>query len=209
MNAATNTPCANLEAAEYDTRRAAEETWEALLSAGVFVEGDFTFASGIHATLKADAERLYSHPKQLQVIIGHFAAFPCVEAADVLLYVPKGMRKFMTRLGNELGKPVAGAKRRPGSTSKYDFVFKSPADQELALSAELPVIGEDVVTTLGSVAGIRALLKPEQNVHSLAMLLRGTVNPGHQTGLTDHYLLEREIPTDALEFRRRSKEDWS
>jgi hypothetical protein len=199
--------CIDLERAGFDVKKAADETWEALLSAGVFVEGDFTFASGVHATLKADAERLYARPKQLNVILGHFAAYPCVQDADALLYVPDGMRRFMTLLGKELGKPVIGALRKPGATSTYDFVFETQEDETLALSALRPVIGEDIVTTLGSVAGMRSLLRPEQSVHSLAMLLRGRVDPKYQTGLSDHYLVAREIPTDKHEFWRRLEEN--
>lgn len=199
--------CTSPEQAEFDTQRAAEDTWEALLSAGVFVEGDFTFASGKRASLKADAEKLYAHPRQLGVVLGHFATYPCVQDADVLLYVPDGMRQFVTQLGSELDKPVVGANRKLGATSKYDFVFASEADRKLAQSAKAPVIGEDIVTTLGSVAGIRKLLKPDQTVHSLAMLLRGTVNPVYQKGLVDHYLLVKEIPTSKDEFWRMLEED--
>jgi len=209
MLAPTPPPCADLEYCGFDAPKAAEETWEAMLSAGVFVEGDFTFASGIHATLKADTERLYSHPKQLQVILGLFATFPCVKSADVLLYVPDGMREFIKILGHELERPVAHTERKPDAVSKYDFMFTSPADEELAIHAKQLLIGEDVVTTLGSVAAVRALLSPLQKVHSLAMLLRGTVDPKYQLGLTDHYLLQREIPTDKVEFQRRLHQEWA
>lgn len=195
--------CTDLESAGFNYKRVAEETWEALLSAGVFIEGDFTFASGLQATLKADAEKLYTHPKQLAIILGHFASYPCVQDADVLLYVPDGMREFITLLGDELDKPVANAIRTPGAKTKYDFRFTSEEDQELALSASAPVIGEDIVTTLGSVAALRSLLWPEQAVHSLSILLRGSVDPAYRAGLTDHYLLTREIPTDKDEFKRR------
>ncbi len=166
------------------------------------------FASGIHATLKADAEKLYRHPKELAVVMGHFAVFPHVQNADVLLYVPDGMRQFITQLGKELQKPIIHMIRRPGTTTKYDFTFKTPADKELAISAKTPFIGEDIVTTLGSVAALRSLLSPEQPVHSLAMLLRGTVKSEYRAGLTDHYLLVREIPTDKDEFKLRLQEEW-
>jgi cytoskeletal protein CcmA (bactofilin family) len=49
-----NTPgnnCEDLSATGFNAQKAAEETWEALLGAGVFIEGEFTFASGITATL--------------------------------------------------------------------------------------------------------------------------------------------------------------
>jgi hypothetical protein len=199
--------CEDLEQAGFDAPRAAEETWEALLSAGVFVEGDYTFASGQRATLKADAERLYSKPKQLAVVMGHFATFPCVQDADVLLYTPEGMREFTVTLGNELGKPVARTVRKPDAATKYDFMFETAGDEYLAHAAEMPVITEDVVTTLGSAAAMRRLLRPDQTVHSLAMLLRGTINPAFQEGLVDHYLLERHIPTDKDEFHRRLAND--
>ena len=140
--------------------------------------------------------------------MGHFAVFPHVENADVLLYVPEGMKKFMSILGNELQKPVVNAIRRPGATTKYEFEYKTPKDRELALSANAPLIGEDVVTTLGSVAALRRLLSPEQTVHSLAILLRGTVKSEYREMLDDHYLLIRDIPTDKDEFNERLQEGW-
>jgi orotate phosphoribosyltransferase len=187
----------------FNYERAADETWEALLSAGVFIEGAFTFASGTHATLKADAERLYSNPKQLGVILGHFATYPCVQDADVLLYVPDGMRQFITTLGRELETPVAHTQRTHNATTKYDFVFSSLEDEHLATSAKRPLIGEDVVTTLGSVAALRKLLPTQSPVHSLAILLRGTVKEEYRSGLDDHYLLTRHIPIDKFEFKRQ------
>lgn len=204
MSYVERTSCADLAAAGFDAQRAAEETWEALLSIrdDVFVTDDHIFASGQRATLKVDAEALYEQPKQLEVILGHFASFPCVVDADALLYVPYGWEKFMKIIGRELDIPVVGAIRHPMGRTRYDFMFETRADEELALAAEQPTIGEDVVTTLGSVDGIRRLLKPEQNVHSLAMLLRDEVNPEYRVGLTDHYLLERRIPLDAEEFYR-------
>lgn len=205
MNTVQSPSCANLELAGFNAQKAAEETWEALLSAGVFIEGDFIFASGAHATLKADGERLYSKPRQLAVILGHFAAYPCVQEADVLLYVPEGMRQFAVLLGEELDKRVAKARKIEGA--RYKFEFESEQDDRLANEAEAPFIVEDIVTTLGSIAGMRSLLTTDKPVHSLAMLLRGTVNPEYRAGLVDHYLLEREIPTDKVEFRRRLKED--
>ncbi|MBP7767289.1 hypothetical protein KA068_02105, partial [Candidatus Saccharibacteria bacterium] len=190
---------------EFCPEIAADETWKALLGAEVFTEGDFVFASGKKATLKVEMDKLYSKPKQLAVILGHFAIHPVVQEADVLLYVPDGMRKFTETLGNELNKTVAHSMKTPDSASRYDFGFASKEDGELALSARNPVICEDVVTTLGSVAGMRRLLPPEQTVASLAILLRGTVNPEYKAGLDDHYLLTREIPTCKNEFREMMK----
>jgi len=193
--------CGNLAVEGFDAQMAAEDTWDALLSAGVFVEGDFTFAHGTSATLKADAEILYSKHAQLATIMGLFAIFPCVQDADALMYVPSGMRRFMTILGEVLVKPVINTVKVPDAATKYEFMYESEADKQLALGSGNVLIGEDIVSTLGSVAGVRKLLGPDQNVHSLAILLRGTVDPAYQTGLTDHYLLQKRIPTDKHEFK--------
>jgi hypothetical protein len=201
--------CADPETFGFNVSKAQEDVWAALLSADVFVPGEFKFVSGIEATLKADCEQLYSHPRQLEVILGYFATHPCVIGADVLLYVPEGMRDFVTMLGEELNKPVAHTRRREGSVSRTDFVYSSPADQELALAAENPWIGEDVVTKLGSTAAVRAMLRPEQDVHSLAILRRCSVDPANETNLVTHYLVERDIPTDKDEFTRRLWSGWN
>ncbi len=194
------TPQQPLHPRIFDPITAAAETWEALVSADVFVTGDFVFASGEHATLKVDAERLYSAPKQLAVILGHFAAHPVIQRADALLYVPDGMRQFTYLLGEATDIPVIDVRRKSNATSKYDFEFPDQSTAEAAHSAKAPVICEDVVSTLGSVAAVRELLSPEQTVQSLAILLRGTVNPNYRVGLQDHYLITKPIPTDKDEF---------
>ena len=195
--------CEDPKDSGFNYKRAADEVWDAFLTAGVFVEGEFTFASGLRATLKADAEQLYKHPKQLERVMGLFATYPCVISSDVLLYVPNGMKEFMLELGRKLDKPVVSAIRDKKSASRYAFLFNSEEDRDLAINAESPLIGEDIVTTLGSVAGLRSLLPAEQDVHSLAILLRGHVEEIYLNGLTDHYLLTREIPTDKAEFHRQ------
>lgn len=193
--------CEAVSSSGFDSDKVADETWQALVEVDAFVEGLFILASGVEATLKVDAERLYNHPRQLKVVMRHFATFPCVTDADVLLYVPDGMRDFVTALAVSLDKPIAHTKRRPGATTKYDFEFASPDDEELACAARKSWIGEDVVSTLGSIAALRALLPPDQDVHSLAILRRGVTRPSYRKGLTDHYLLERTIPLDADQFK--------
>ena len=183
-------------------------SWESMLSSKMFIEGNFNFTSGITATLKADSNELFKHPKETKIILGKFATFPCLLEADVLMYVPEGMKDFTVILGREINKPVVHTKKNLSSGIKYDFEFLSEADHELAESAEKLFICEDVVTTLGSIAGVRQLLRPEQDVHSLAMLLRGEVDTIYQDGLTEHYLFIREIPTEKDEFHRRLNEEW-
>lgn len=208
MSIKTARGCADIDAIGFNITNAAEDTWEALLSADAFVPGLYRFKSINNATLKVDAEKLLNHPRQLQIVIGYFTTFPCVMSAEVLIPVPDGMNEFTRLVGKELEKPVVRT-FQPDKDIDYVFDFLSDADRDLALTADRLSVLEDVVTSLGSVAGIRRLLKPEQDVHSLAMLLRGKVNPQYQAGLTDHYLLEREIPTDKDEFYRKLAEEWS
>jgi hypothetical protein len=113
------------------------------------------------------------------------------------------MRQFTTILGQEIDKPVAHVERVVTGMSRYQFTFANPGDRDMARHAQHPRITEDVVTTLGSVAGVRDLLLSSQEVHSVAILLRGEVRPFFQEHLTSHYLLERSISTDADEFEKQ------
>lgn len=194
--------CRNLDQSIFNPDFSAKQVWEALLESGAFVEGNFVLASGKAATLKVEADRLYSNGKQLDVVLGHFARFPCINDADALVYVPEGMREFTHMLGEILNKPVISTLKTPGSSKRYDFSFKTNSDEKIALEVDKMTICEDIVTTLGSVAGVRTLLSDDASVHSLATLLRGTVSPDYQAGLTDHYILSRHIPTDKDDFRR-------
>lgn len=184
----------------FDPERAASEIWQAFIDAECIREGVFNFASGQEATLKIDASELYKHPKQLQIVLGHTAVHPFVQETDVLIYVPDGMRTFATILGEDLGLPVAHMRRKPNATSRYDFEFRDWKDQKIAFDAKNPVILEDVVSTLGSVAGVRKVLRPGPTINSLALLLRGEVNPAYQTGVNDQYLVKKYIPIDKDEF---------
>ncbi len=194
--------CADLAGAVFDKQKTAEQVWEILLKIGAFQEGDHEFASAQRASLKTNGEELYNHPREYEVMLGLYATFPCIKEADVLLYVPNGWRKLITDLGAGLGIDVAHTERKPDATSRYEFRFSSPTDEALARAALRPRIGEDVVSTLGSVAGVRSLLLPDQDVHVLAMLGRdpGGINEDYAAGMTVHYLLQRYISPNAEEF---------
>lgn len=178
-----------------------EIVWQAFTGAEAFREGEFGFASGTQSTLKVDASYLYRHPKHLNAMLNLFKAHPVIARADVLMYVPDGMKTFTKILAQDLGKKIAHTRKIPDATERYQFEFCDSKDQALARRAEHLTICEDVVSTLGSVAAVRALLPEDQQVSSLAMLLRGEVNPDYQKGLDDHYLLEREVSTDKAAFR--------
>ncbi|HZM63716.1 MAG TPA: hypothetical protein VFB59_01135 [Candidatus Saccharimonadales bacterium] len=174
--------------------------WSAIVGADCIVEGSFRFASfkpeDPSATVKVDGEMLYKdhNAYHLGTVLGAVANHPCVKAADVLLYVPDGMKKFAQLLGGITRKDIAYIERVPGAADRYSFQFVTEEDEALALSAEFPIICEDVVSTLGSVAGVRALLPPTARVHSIAPLLRGQPQPEYQKGLVDHYLVRRDLP---------------
>lgn len=198
--------CTDLKAAGYDEQKAADDTWDALHRVGAFVEGDFTLASGSRATLKVEADYLYRFPGELCRVLGHAATYPCVKEADTLLYVPKGMKDFTTVLGEVLKIPVAHTEKIPGV--RYGFRFSSEEDKRLALAADRPVIMEDVISTAGSIAGVRALLDPEQDVHALALLTRGDFDPLYAEDTAIHHLVNRYIPKDKDAFNLMQKNSW-
>lgn len=201
--------CQNAIAAERYAAEVAPFVWEAQVRAGCFVEGRWNFAS-LNAesrdTVKFDGEVLYrdGNERHLGTVLSAVAGHPCIKEADVLLYVPDGMRKFVNLLGGWMGVLVSQVERTPKSASRYDFRFPCEADKITAHTAVNPRIVEDVVSTLGSVAGVRRLLLPGQNVHAVSYLLRGSVNPDYESGLSYHTLVRRDIPLGmtAPEFYR-------
>lgn len=196
--------CENLDSiTNYDPKAVAQTAWEVLIEGDTFLEGKFNFAhQGTPATLKIDAERLSLDHRAYAVMVGLVATHPCIQQADVLTYVPDGHTQFTIDVGRILNKRVANVRRIEGG-GRRDFAFVSDYDEALALSARHLVINEDISSTLGSVAAVRGLLPPRQNVHSLSLLLRGAVFPDFAKGLTPHFLVERLVPVDADDFRRK------
>lgn len=176
------------------------EVWELLVKAKVFRRGDFTFASGQKATLKVDMEKIYESNREYRRLLTLFSIHPVVVRSDVLIYVPNGMKRFCHDLSKLINKPVADVVKTANSTNKYDFSFSSSSSRLLAIGAQSPLICEDVVTTLGSVAGVRAILMDTQKVSSLAILLRGKVLEEYKRDIDDYYLLTKYIPYDADGF---------
>ena len=118
------------------------------------------------------------------------------------------MQDFTVELGLRTNIPVVHTKKNIENSTKYNFDFTTESDRDLAMSANKLLICEDVVTTFGSIDGIGKLLRPDQIIHSLAMLLRGKINAEYQKEIIDHYLFVREIPTDKDEFHRRLNHVW-
>lgn len=182
----------------YHRLYAEEHVKRAVRDAGCFVRGHFRFASETDATHKIDMSILKDHPEQLGMVRRFLATHETFYAADVILAVPDGAQDlFAQYLSNELHIPWAQLEKVPHGT-RYEFCFKTDEDRTMALQAQHPRIIEDVVTTLGSVAGVVGLLEPDrQEVQSLAVWRRGVVNPAYRVGLSaDHYLVEEEVPLD-------------
>lgn len=192
--------CQNAEAAALYEAEAADRVWGAFVDAGCVLEGQFKFASmkdsDPPATVKIDGEKLYKegNERPLGVVLGAVAGHPCIQEADLITYVPEGPRRFAHLLGGVLGKKVIDIERVPRAKTRYAFRFVSEKAQERAQAALKPRICEDIVSTLGSVAAVRNLFLPEQEVHAIAQLLRGEPNPDYQNGLADHYLARRSLP---------------
>ncbi|MBI4101089.1 hypothetical protein HY441_01280 [Candidatus Microgenomates bacterium] len=169
---------------------------QAVLDAGCLLEGEFIFASGIRAKYRLDMERLLNNPGKLAIVRTCLVNHPALAPADVLLAVPEGAQKlFGNFLSKALQIPLARLERPPLARSRYEFRFVSGEDAMLARQADHPRIVEDVVTTLGSVAGVVNLLDPDQqNIEAVIVWRRGEVNSAYSNGFRQHYLVEQHIP---------------
>ena len=169
---------------------------QAIEAAGVFQSGHFIFANGGHAQVKLEMDNLWDHPQQLSTILQALAEAQGLPTCDVILGVPTGGQRLAQELVQRglITAKLARLERVPGG-AKQDFRFCSNQDRDLALSATSIRVYEDVVTTLSSIAGVVRLLQPQQQtISSLAIWRRGKVKSQFQAGVTDHYLIERELP---------------
>jgi hypothetical protein len=195
----TQPPYTDFEIPPYDPELAAIETWDALIDSGAFLIGRHVLASGDTASLKIDAGLLSKHPEHYRTVLGHLAAHPYMQEADLAMYVAKGMREPMEAIASKLRIPIAHTVKVEDGP-RYTFAFASEDDREKAQKAERPTIGEDIVSSGGSIGGTGGLLLPHQRARCVAMLLRGTENPDHLKGMEVAYLAQRYVPTDAVEF---------
>lgn len=164
---------------------------QAIKRAGVLTHGHFVFADGDHAMVKLEMDKLWEHPKELDVVANALAEAKDLPPADIVIGVPTGGQ----RLAVKTGLPMAYLERVPGG-AKQDFRFVSVRDETLARGAKSVRIYEDVVTTLSSVAGVVKLLEPSrQDIHLLAIWRRGETKPKYAQGVTCHYLVEEMFPS--------------
>lgn len=168
---------------------------QAMLDAGVLIEGHFVFADGNHADQKLEVDNLWNNLQSLDTILDLLAQAQELPHADVMLGVPRGGQRLAQDLisTGRTNIPIVLLERIPGG-KKQDFRFVSDEDKRLALNAKSIRIYEDVVTTMSSIAGVVRLLDPtRQKIHSLTIWRRGKVKPEYRQGITDHYLVEEEM----------------
>jgi len=172
----------------------------AVLHAKVLREGHFVFANGGHGNIKLEMDKLWESSQDLDLVLHALAQACLILNSDIVLGVPTGGQRLANALGERklIEVPVLQLERIPGT--KQDFRFKQDSDQEVAQQARRPCVVEDVVTTLSSVARVVRLLKPNlQDIHSLAIWRRGVVSEEYRKGVTDHYLVEQELPVFSRE----------
>lgn len=165
-----------------------------LSEAGAFKRGDYTFASGVHATLKVDVSVLYN-PENihlLECLIMMFVKHPVIQEADALTYVPDGMRTFMELVAARTNKPIIHIVKA-SSGKRYSFAFATPVDEQLARSVHSIAIGEDVITTGGSVNAVRILFG-NAIVSAVSVLERGAIHPQYKKGTRYYTLSRKKIP---------------
>lgn len=172
-----------------------------ILSTDVWQEGHFIFADGDHGFVKLEMDRLWEHPIILEIILQSLARAEGLPEADVILGVPSGGQRLAEAIVERYisDRPLVKLERVPNG-ARQDYRFCTEADRLLAQSSKSPRIVEDVVSTLSSIAGVVKLLDPEnQDIHSLAVWRRGKVRKIYGVGVTDHYLVEEEVPIYAPE----------
>jgi len=178
---------------------------QAIMDARVLMGGHFVLANGEHTTLKLEMDNLWQHPKQLELVLDrmtHLSTSLEVKTMSgsyfgVVLGVPTGGQRLAEELvrSGRVKVPLARLERVPGGR-KQDFRFVSEEDEQLAKNANKILIYEDVVTSGSSVAGVVRLLDPpRQEIHTLAVWRRGKIKAEFRVGITEHYLVEEEIPT--------------
>jgi hypothetical protein len=199
--------CENLLTAGYNATNADQVAWEALREAECFRRGEYELAyQNEWATLKVDADYLQQQARPYARVLGLLVTHPCVQLADVILYVPDGARPIASDVAAVTGKDIAHAHRIPGG-DRHSFMFDSDEDADLARGAEHATLLDDVTTTGSSQAAMRLMLQADQDVHALSILLRGTLLPKFlgkrgEYPLTFHFLAERQVPLDADEFAK-------
>ena len=142
-------------------------------------------------------DHLWDHQRELAVVLRALTQVKGLPAADVILGVPTGGQRIANELSARgfVSAPVVSLERITGGR-RQEFRFCSEDDRKLALSASAPLIYEDVVSTLSSVAGVVRLLRPEyQDIHAVAVWRRGQVKKQYNNGVATHYLVEEVIPS--------------
>lgn len=173
---------------------------DAILDAGVLIDGHFVFAEGRHSLQKLEMDNLWLHDKSLGLVLGEMKKEMKKQNFDIVSGVPTGGMKLAEKLVESKSddEKLIILKRIPGK-GKRDYDLLNPDDRYFLKKAKSILIIEDVVSSLGSVAAVVKLLRKftrvNVEIHSLAIWRREEVNPEYGQEIFQHYLVEEAIPS--------------
>ena len=86
---------------------------EALLKAGCLMYGTFKLSSGGVSNVYVDVRRLYSHPRELRVVVEEMAEVVRGLACDLVVGVETGGIPLATLVAYLTGKPMVYVRKKP------------------------------------------------------------------------------------------------
>jgi hypothetical protein len=181
--------------------------WQAFKTGGAFVRrrnGElWKFATRL-AEVKADGGLL--DPVRRGMILGHMAAHPCVQWADLWVPVPNGMNQDVVLMGEVFKDRQTAMLVRPDRSKMYEFEFVDDEQRDRVEAATQVTLFEDVSTTGSTAYHLARLLRmvnPGLRIHSLSWLQRSDVRPEYTRGeeaVQYHTMCRRDIPTERAAF---------
>lgn len=171
--------------------------------ARTFVEGNFTFAEGISANNKLQAERLKQDPELLQEVIEGLGQLALKHKPDLITYVPNGARMFAESVAKDLGLPVVHLFKQldlPGQPGQ--MFIRRPMDRKALLDPKIGrvVIIEDISRTFGSPDKVLKLDSMGQKARGLVSIFhRGEEEARRNFSLETHSVAARYLPPQMSE----------
>lgn len=172
-----------------------QQCLEAVLSAGTWELGEYTFATGRPANNKLFMERVLQHPEASKVILRSLGQLVLQHEPDVLWGVPAGGQEYAMALGAWLGIGVVMLEKEVNEAGRKTFRYKRARDRIRMEGAQCAVGVEDVTTTFTSIKG--ALLLPElqeKTLGAVAVWRRGQSDSERQINIPVHWLIEEPLP---------------
>lgn len=172
--------------------------------ARTFVEGNFTFAEGISANNKLQAERLNQDPKLLQEIIDRLGQLAMKLKPDSITYVPNGARMFAESVATELDLPIIHLVKQVDLECQLGKMFyRRPSDRRAVVedpSINEILLIEDISRTFGSPNRVLELEGMQQKATGLVSIFhRGEEEARRNFSLETHSVAARYLPPQMSE----------